>query len=295
MSLPKGVKLKQVGIEDVELLEKNARYMTAETFKRLVDNVKRDGGLSSVPFCWKTPEGKYRVLSGNHRVMAAKEAGIEEVIVMYTNKDLSDKEQIAIQLSHNAISGEDDQAILKELYHDIGDIDLKQYSGLDDKTLAAMAEVKIVPLSGVSLDFRSIAFLFLPEEVDDMDALFKEALKMVASKDVYLARYDDFDRLLNSLSILGGAHNVKNTATAMTLMLNLFERYLPKLTDAWFDGESARHKGWVPLESMFGNGMPAESAAKVAKAVARISGKENLKPAEVWKALEIMAEKYMEV
>jgi len=171
---------------------------------------------------------------------------------------------------------------------------LKAYSGLDDETLKQMAAATIVPLSGLALDFKAISFLFLPEEAEDMDALFKEAIAAVSSKDVYLARMADYDRMLNSLSILGGSHNVTNTATALMLMLNMFERRLPKLTDAWFDGEDARHKGWIPIESMFGNGMPSESAAKVAKAVAKIAGQNSLKPSEAWKALEIMAERSME-
>jgi len=293
-SLPEGVKLKSVSVKQLELLEKNARFMTSETFKRLVENVKRDGGLTSVPFCWRTPEKKYRVLSGNHRVMAGMEAGFEEIVVMYTDKDLSHKEQVAIQLSHNAISGEDDEAILAELYQEIGDVDLKAYSGLDDATLKQMSEVKIIPLSEASLEFRTVAFMFLPEEADNMKELFEESLKLAAAKDVYLARFADYDRLLDSLTQLGGAHNVSNSATAMTIMLNMFERALPHLSKVWFDGEHARHKGWIPIETMFGNGMPAESAAKVAKAVAKVVGREELKPSETWKALERMAEKYLD-
>lgn len=49
---------------------------------------------------------------------------------------MSEEHRIAIQLSHNAIVGQDDPDILKKLYDKILDIDLKEYSGLDDKTLA---------------------------------------------------------------------------------------------------------------------------------------------------------------
>ena len=67
-------KLALVNVSELEFLEKNARYMTNEMFRNLVDNIKRDGGLSSVPLCWKHDD-KYRVLSGNHRCRAAIEAG----------------------------------------------------------------------------------------------------------------------------------------------------------------------------------------------------------------------------
>ena len=44
-------KIATVDVKDLEFLEKNARYMTAEMFHNLVDNVKRDGCLSSMPLC----------------------------------------------------------------------------------------------------------------------------------------------------------------------------------------------------------------------------------------------------
>jgi hypothetical protein len=48
-------------------VEKNAHYLPKATFDRLADNIARDGNLSTLPFCWRTPAGDYIVLSGNHR------------------------------------------------------------------------------------------------------------------------------------------------------------------------------------------------------------------------------------
>lgn len=62
----------------LKLLERNARFMRQETYARLVDNVRRDGRLTSVPFAIREPDGRYLVLSGNHRTMAAIDAGLEE-------------------------------------------------------------------------------------------------------------------------------------------------------------------------------------------------------------------------
>jgi hypothetical protein len=57
-------------------IDKNAHYMTKRVYDQLVANIKRDGNLSSMPFCWKRDDGKFVVLSGNHRVEGAKGAGV---------------------------------------------------------------------------------------------------------------------------------------------------------------------------------------------------------------------------
>jgi len=45
---------------------------------------------------------------------------------------------VAIHLSHNAIAGQDDLAILRELFDEINDVALKEYSGLDDVVLGKL-------------------------------------------------------------------------------------------------------------------------------------------------------------
>ena len=66
-------KIEEVEISQIHLIDKNARYMEQTDFRALVENIKRDGELSSVPFCVKYPDGHFTVVSGNHRVEAAKD------------------------------------------------------------------------------------------------------------------------------------------------------------------------------------------------------------------------------
>ena len=62
-------------------VERNAHYMTKGTYDRLVENIAGDQNLSSLPFCWRGPDDRYVCLSGNHRVQAAKDAGIEQILI----------------------------------------------------------------------------------------------------------------------------------------------------------------------------------------------------------------------
>jgi hypothetical protein len=85
-------KLDLVDPRVILLLDKNARYMTQEMFENLVNNIKSDGGLSSLPLCYQEKDGRLLVLSGNHRVQAAVHAGLEEILVLVIDKELTRQE-----------------------------------------------------------------------------------------------------------------------------------------------------------------------------------------------------------
>ncbi|MBI0379164.1 ParB N-terminal domain-containing protein, partial [Streptomyces albiflaviniger] len=124
------------------LLDLNARFLPHEQFRQLVANIQRDGHLTSTPLVWNDAEsGRLIVLSGNHRTLAAIEAGLEQIWWMQIDQPLPRQRQIALQLSHNAIAGQDDPAILKELYEELESVEWRQYTGLDDKTLDLLEKV----------------------------------------------------------------------------------------------------------------------------------------------------------
>ena len=143
-------------------------------------NIKRDGQLTSAPFAALDPaDGKYEVLSGNHRVQAAISAGLQTIPCIITDDPLSEEQRIAIQLSHNAIVGQDDPDILKKLYDKILDIDLKEYSGLDDKTLGLLDKAQSQAMSEANLEFQVLSIVYLPDELKAaqtvIDTLAREA------------------------------------------------------------------------------------------------------------------------
>jgi hypothetical protein len=205
-------KLAVVPLERLRLLDKNARFMPHEMFQNLVSNVQRDGALSSVPFCWFDGE-VYHVLSGNHRVKAAREAQLTSILILYDDRPMSRQEFVARQLSHNAISGQDDQAVLRELWKEIEDVELKYYAGLDDKTLDQLADAAAGSLAEARLDFKMVTFLFLPEEVDRLREAFQKAAETVVADDAFAARLEDFGRTLEALDKAKASFDIRNAAT----------------------------------------------------------------------------------
>lgn len=297
-------------LRKLKLLEVNARFMRHETFQRLVDNIRRDGRLTSVPFAAlsgfyseddepeRDADGElvWEVLSGNHRVKAAIEAGIEEADVMVTRQPLSRQQRIAIQLSHNALVGEDDPATLKQLYEQLQDVDWRLYSGLDDKTLELLENVKIDSLAEANLDFQTVTMTFLPDELERAKEAFAEAHKLIAADEVWLARLADYERTLDALDYTGRSYNVSNIATALMLVLAIFERHRTDLTEGFLDEVTGelRHNGWVPLVSIFGtDAVPADVAATIRRAVRLMRDRGECQPNSLWRALEYWAADYL--
>lgn len=281
-----------VPVDRLDLLEKNARFMTSATFDRLVQNIRQDGQISQLPFCVERESGRLLVLSGNHRVKAARKAGIEFIPIIRPTQALTPQQELAIQLSHNAIAGEDDPVILKELWDSLADVDLKMYSGLDDKSLGTLMKQEMPALADVRLDFRTVTLLFLPNEVDQVKAAFAGAREMAHGNAMLLARVSEYERLLDALAETNAAHNIANVATGLLVILDIFAKHRDELSSGWTDGESETpiHKNWVPLSSIFGTDkIPAEAAMVIKRAVDGMVARDDVANTARWQALEFWA------
>lgn len=291
------IKVIDINPRDILLLEQNAHYMTHEEFSQLVANVRKDGQLSSAPFlCLEhTGEcaGRYRCLSGNHRVKAAIEVGIPLIHCLGTDDPLNEQERIASQIAHNAIHGRDDPATLKALYEKIIDTELKKYSGLDDKTLQLLEKVSVMSISEANLKFQTLSMVFLPDELEAAQRVMGEALERVNhSHAVWIARMSQYDSWLDAQELTSSSHNVKNVATAVDLILRQFERNLDQLAEPWL--ESDDDSRWVPVESVIGRGkIPAGSAKVIRQALERMVGAGELTSKNLWQGLEYLAAEYL--
>jgi hypothetical protein len=276
---------------------RNARYMTKSQMARLVQNIRTDGYLTSTPLVWHDVEtGDRIVLSGNHRVMASVEVGLTEIGWLETDDPLPRQRRLAIQLSHNAIDGQDDPAVLKDLFEELEDIEWRGFAGLDDKTLDLLEKVSPEAMSEAPLDFATVQIIFLPAEVENAQRAFDSALEMSRADHVWVAREEEFRTLLNSLDVSRAASGVTNTAVALGYILDVFDSHQTDMVMAWYDDDLAQprdDKRWVPVQTVFGIGMPAPAAALVLQAVRRAVEKQDVNPRHPWQWLEQVAAEYL--
>ncbi len=286
----------QIDPKALKLLEVNARFMRHEEFQRLVANVKKDGQLTSAPFAVLDEDGTYEVLSGNHRVQAAIAAGLETIPCIITDDELSKEQRIAIQLSHNAIVGQDDPDTLKKLYDEIFDIDLKEYSGLDDKTLGLLDKAASQAMTEANLEYQVMSIVYLPDELKDAQRIIDKALNATKNNAaVWLAKDSEYDRWLDAQETASSAHNVKNVSAAIKIILDIFERNLTQLSAGWDNADSKHDNStWVPLSTVIGRSkVPMGGAKVIKKALDKMVGAGKIDAKNLYEGLAMLCADYI--
>lgn len=194
--------------------------MDKHTFDQLVDNIATDGTLTGAVTCYQpSPDAPIEILSGHHRVEAAIAAGLDAVDTIVIKTELPNDRKIAIQLSHNAITGEDDITKLSLMYTDLS-LGAKKFSGLNDDVFDAFEKLSVAGLTVGSIRYEEIRVAFLPEDRSQ----FEERLAIIGKSGTaktLAARYQDFDALFETVVGVKTGLNIANTATALAVMAEL--------------------------------------------------------------------------
>jgi hypothetical protein len=136
---------------------------------------------------------------------------------------------------------------LKELWAEIDDLGLKYYAGLDDKQLEQLADDQLKGMREAVLDYKTVMFLFLPEEVEALEKAFGRAVESTVCEEAVTARLSEFSRLVDALDKSKASYSTKNHAVALSIVLDVFQRHFTDLQPGWYNQDgTAKHKGQVP-------------------------------------------------
>ena len=231
--LENGTSIWKVHLDALREQDRNARVMAPDKFERLTANIRKHGRLESLPLCVHTvtPGGKDELLivSGHHRVRAARSAGVMVIFVLVIDEELSKGQVRSKQLAHNQLAGTDNRQILAELYREMENIHDRIESGVTDAELDGMTKELSVDEVLVKLDFEVVNIVFLPEQRKDYDEVIAILSSSAHSTDV--APLQGFATFKAALNAVQKTENVRNIAAALHRMCEIVLEHVRR-TDA---------------------------------------------------------------
>lgn len=176
LDLGNGMLIKQVHIDSLREQDINPRILPNTAMRQLIKNIGNRGMPESLPYCVQTDKG-IEIVSGHHRVRAARAADLVEIYILLDTSGLSRDEIKAKQIAHNTISGFDDPELLAELYNSINSAEARLEAYVDEEALSAQLDTTHINIGDIETDinFRMVLFLFLPHQLDK----FEEVISII--------------------------------------------------------------------------------------------------------------------
>lgn len=216
--------------EECVPLEFNAHYMDKDVLDKLTSNVAHDGFLSQLPFGMKrNDDGKYLILSGNHRLKAAIKAKLEYILILYI--DECDKDtQIGYQLSHNSLVGKDDMQMLKELYNKINSMEAREFSGLNGLNFVDVNKISMPAIGEGDIELTEMKFQFVESKSNSikntLDAL--EKMGIDENSTIVVGSFESYIKVLQEVK---KTYDIKSKSVAFSRMIDICQAYLDALKE----------------------------------------------------------------
>jgi len=283
--IQEGFVIAWANVEDLKEQDKNAHLMNPVMFSQLTENIKKRGALESVPFCALVGKS-IEIVSGHHRVRAAREAGVKRIIILLDITGLSRSSIAAKQLAHNFINGYDDRDLVSEIAKLITEVDDMIESYLE-KTQIEVQQIDVGALLNPAMDieWKEVSFLFLTSQF----AKFKELVSALGKKDmVGAAEAEKFKPFIEALGKYQKYSDIHSVGMAVDI---LTKKALEEVTDAEYSDESQ----WQTIASCIGGGgsIPKEEAAILRKAIDEMVKAGVIDKKKKWQGLVKMADYYM--
>jgi len=128
--------LKWLAVDKLRGLTRNPQYLTPRQLSGLKTSIERDGFVAPV-LVRPIKGGDYEIVSGNHRVMAARELGYKDVPVIVMKMDHQSARRVAINM--NTVHGDPPAELLAPFLAELDDATLADIH-LDESLLADCVE-----------------------------------------------------------------------------------------------------------------------------------------------------------
>lgn len=217
----------EVPVELIEYSPLNANKMTKVQYERLKENIKNMGMAGTVT-CARKEDGKFVLISGNHRYKAVCELGYKTVPVTFVEwNELRNGERQALQHSMNSVHGESDKSILRQLLEEVQDIEFREmmFVDLNDIKQVDLSDVgSIVPIS----EHYSVKLVLYSDDKKNLEELLEIVKDSRSDSEmIILANGKGLqDEMLDVLTKVKGEFEIKSVSIAFGKILELAKKQL---------------------------------------------------------------------
>lgn len=203
--------------------------MQPKKFDRLVENIKKDKRLETLPLCaLKDGEKKtFEIISGHHRIRAARAAGVEDIYVLVFDGKLTKDEIKSRQLAHNALEGDDDEQILNEIYQSIQGLKERLATGIMEDEINKKIDGFAIDELGVDLDYEVVNLAFLGKQKKRFDDVCK---LIAADKTVCAVPLDQFAAFKEAIHKVRKIEDIRSIGAIVYKMCEIVKGHYKKPT-----------------------------------------------------------------
>jgi hypothetical protein len=285
--------MRMVPLEELREQDVNAHVMSRATFDRLAANMKARGASESTLYCARpADDGPYWIISGHHRYRAAVAAGLKAVPALVDLALMTRSTTVAKQLAHNALVGNDDQAILRQLVEEIDNPDDLLTTGLDQSMLPNPGDDKLeLFMPRVDFDWMTVTFSALPHQVENL----KDLLERLRDRhDLLLTTLpEQFEAFVKAAAEYSRFKEVRSGGTVVAMLTELALREVDEGGESDKDANVTKPM-WTRFSTLFGReSIPTPAAGIVEQALARMMSRDEIGPKNKWQAVELWAADYL--
>lgn len=288
--LEDGVELWKIPIDEIHEQDVNARVMDMSAFRRLTENIKERGALvESLPYCHMSVDGRVTIVSGHHRVRAARAAGVRELHILVDTSALSRSSVVSKQLAHNAIAGHDDTEMLKQLLAEISNVEDLLRSYVAPELLPASPDpLRVTSAAAVDFEFRTMMFTFLPSSFQD----FQRLIDLIPGKQDFIgiADVEQFPKFRDALHRYQKAVEIKSVGAAISYLTDVALRE----TELQLELTPEEDDVWVSLATIFDTTkIPYSVATLLRQVIMNMEQEGAISDRNSWQVLEYLAAEYL--
>lgn len=212
------LRLYMAPIEALHEQDINARIMPSADHNTLTNNIRRRGRLESVPYC-ALVDGRVEIVSGHHRIRAARQADLEEIPILLDESNLSRGEIVAKQLAHNRLAGFDDPETLRTLFDSLESIDLILETGLANDLIQVPVMSPMSSVTpGLDIGWQTVSLAFLPHQTINFELLVQA---LPDSEFVGIGNVEQFENFVRAARGYGRLKKITSFSTAIAHLTQL--------------------------------------------------------------------------